>query len=71
VNSCRNCKHFHRAEESWEMPHIWWYECSYREGMANLKSFPFTNTKCKGFELYIRPRSGIMRLSDPDTNKGV
>lgn len=48
--SCVSCKHFRRETESWEFPHIWWYECRKRPGMANAKSFPFTNTKCKAFE---------------------
>lgn len=45
-NSCWKCKHFGREEESWEMPHIWWYVCEARSGMANLTSFPFFKTKC-------------------------
>lgn len=56
TNSCYTCAHFHREEESWEMPHIWWYECSARPSMANLKSFPFTNTKCTLFKQFT-PRS--------------
>lgn len=48
--SCRDCKHFRREEESWEMPWIWYYVCKKRGGMSNLKSFPFHNTKCKQFE---------------------
>jgi len=52
--SCRNCKHYHvhREEESWEMPHIFWYEysCSARPTIANLVQFPFKVTQCKQFE---------------------
>jgi len=49
ANNCRACKYFLRAVESWEMPHIWWYECRARPGFSNLKSFPFHDTKCKAF----------------------
>lgn len=50
MNSCYRCAHLHKETESWEMPHIWWWECSARPAMANLKSFPFSNTKCKDFK---------------------
>lgn len=43
---CRVCVHFIRQTESWEMPHIAWYECKKIPSMANLLSFPFRNTKC-------------------------
>ena len=49
TNSCGNCGNFVRETESWEMPHIYWYECAARPGMANLRNFPFRNTKCKEF----------------------
>lgn len=45
-NICRKCQHFSRQTESWEMPHIWWFECGARPAMANLKSFPFHSTSC-------------------------
>lgn len=48
--SCRNCKHFRRETESWEMPDYYWFVCRAIPGMANLKSFPFANTRCKKFE---------------------
>lgn len=48
-NNCRNCGEFVREQESWEMPHIYWYECAARPGMANLPNWPFRNTKCKAF----------------------
>lgn len=44
--SCRNCKHFYRDSESWEMDHIWWWECNLHPEYKNLTSFPFKNTKC-------------------------
>jgi hypothetical protein len=49
-NRCTNCVHYIRQEESWEMPHIFWYECKVVPSAANLKSFPYKNTKCKKFE---------------------
>jgi len=48
--SCFNCVHIHKETESWEMPHIFWYECSARPQNAQLKQFPFFNTKCKYHE---------------------
>lgn len=45
--SCFNCAHLLRESESWEMPHIRWYECKARPSNVHLKSFPFRNTKCK------------------------
>jgi hypothetical protein len=59
VKSCGNCKHYScvRQEESWEMPHVFWYEreCDVRSGVSNLKSFPFNNTKCEKFEAKNEP----------------
>ena len=49
MNSCYRCAHRHKETEGWEMPHILWWECSARPGMANLKSFPFHSTKCKAW----------------------
>lgn len=49
MNSCYRCAHLHKEIECWEMPHIWWWECSARLGMANLRSFPFHSTKCKAW----------------------
>jgi len=51
VNACRRCAHLVRETESWEMPHIWWWECAAIPGRANLKSFPFAATKCQRFVL--------------------
>ena len=48
--SCGKCKHLAKATESWELPDIWWWECNARPGLANLKSFPFRDTKCKSYE---------------------
>ncbi len=50
MNSCYRCIHLHKEIESWEMPYIWWWECSAQPTTANLKSFPFSNTKCKAFK---------------------
>ena len=48
--SCYACGNLRKANESWEMPHIWWWECnSPSAGKANLKSFPFHKTRCKDF----------------------
>lgn len=47
---CYTCKHLRRETESWEMPHIWWMNCEALPSMANLKSFPFKHTSCKGYE---------------------
>ena len=48
--SCRSCEHYdvHKETESWEMPYIFWYEhsCSAKNGVSNLKQFPFKHTKC-------------------------
>ena len=51
MNSCFTCKHrhSHKKTESWELPHIFWWEhaCDARPGIANLKQFPFNKTECK------------------------
>ena len=62
MKNCFSCKHyhFHREEESWELPHIFWYvyACNVRPTVANLKQFPFHNTNCNKFESNYRdPRS--------------
>jgi len=44
---CFNCRHFRRASEGWEMPHIWGYECDARPANESLLGFPWTLTKCK------------------------
>jgi len=49
TNSCYHCAHLVREQESWEMPHIEWWECAARPGCANLTSFPFVHTKCTAF----------------------
>lgn len=46
---CHDCKDLSRATESWEMPHIWWWECGSHPGYENLRSFPFESTKCRDF----------------------
>ena len=72
MNACHRCANLRREEESWEMPHIWWWECAYKEGMANLKSFPFRNTTCKGFTpIDISKKHGIVQLLDLNEHKGV
>ena len=44
-HSCRNCRYYHKYKdiESWEMPHIFWWvhQCNARQGIENLKQFPF------------------------------
>lgn len=50
MNSCYRCVHLYKETESWEMPHISWWECSVKAGVQNLTTFPFRNTKCKAFE---------------------
>lgn len=56
--SCYNCLHLVREEESWEMPHIYWYECSARPQNSRLKQFPFRQTECSlhksGREMLLR-----------------
>ena len=50
MQSCFTCKHrhSHKETESWEMPHIYWWEhsCNAHPGIANLKQFPFSETRC-------------------------
>lgn len=48
--SCYNCKHLYRDEESWEMPHIFTYECNARPHNSMLAQFPFKNTRCAVWE---------------------
>lgn len=50
MNACGNCKHLRREQESWELPHIWWWDCARHPARANLRSFPFHHTTCKSFE---------------------
>jgi len=45
-----------RETESWEMPHIAWWECKRDVGRANLKSFPYVRTTCKRFEQRVGAR---------------
>ena len=46
THTCYGCANLEHCYESWEMPHIQWYECAVHSGYANLTSFPFHNTKC-------------------------
>jgi len=62
TNSCRLCVNLRRETESWEMPHIWWWTCLYQESRANLKSFPYRRTKCKGF---------VAKPLDSPTSRGM
>lgn len=54
MNSCYTCKHRHsyKEAESWETPHIFWWIhiCDARSTVANLKQFPFNQTKCQKWE---------------------
>lgn len=45
--SCFNCSYLRKGTESWEMPHIWWYECLARPANEYLKHWPWKKTKCK------------------------
>jgi hypothetical protein len=54
--SCYGCANLERCTESWEMPHIKWYECARHPTYANLKSFPFHNTTCPDWVKSIRPK---------------
>jgi hypothetical protein len=64
LHSCYACQFLIRETESWEMPHIWWWECRERPAMANLKSFPFQKTKCKTWELARRVNRSIFDLRE-------
>jgi hypothetical protein len=44
---CFDCRYFRRETESWEMPHVWWYECRARHANESLRGFPWKLTKCK------------------------
>lgn len=46
TTGCFSCKHLCKQTESWEMPHICWFECNARPGIENLRQFPFRNTQC-------------------------
>lgn len=64
--SCYGCVYLSKETESWEMPHIWWWECRKRPGVENLTSFPFRNTKCSVFQA--RPKApGLGYLDERDT----
>lgn len=52
--SCYECQHLYRERESWEMPHIAWWDCARRPAMINLRSFPFKATKCATFSPDVR-----------------
>ena len=77
--SCFNCKYLRNFSspvrvmkeiESWEMPHIYWYECMAREANAMLKQFPFKRTTCKFWEKDTRPmlwqNGALNTLGDQD-----
>lgn len=48
--ACRDCKHCERGMESWELPNIYWWECTAKTGYDALPSWPFETTKCGKFE---------------------
>ncbi len=60
-HSCYSCRHYHgyKDTESWEMPHIsWWvHDCNARQGIKNLKQFPFLNTSCEYYEMHPNRKS--------------
>jgi hypothetical protein len=47
---CVNCVHFFIDGEGWELPQYDFANCKARPNFANLKSFPFKNTKCRVYE---------------------
>ena len=49
TNRCRECRFFSKEFESWEMPDIYWFNCSRHPQYTHLRSFPFENTKCADF----------------------
>jgi len=53
--NCRDCANLARETESWEMPHIFWFECVAKPHVANLTSFPFKSTQCKEFKRREKP----------------
>ncbi len=60
MNRCSMCAHYHchKETESWEMPHIFWYErsCDARPTLANLKQFPFKRTSCPRYSERTAPK---------------
>ena len=44
---CFDCQFLSRETESWEMPHICWWECMARPQNMWLKGFPWRKTKCR------------------------
>ncbi len=58
--ACRDCKNFVKQTESWDMPHIFWYECAAEVQMSNLRSFPFKRVRCKSFS----PRAAAKQKED-------
>ena len=44
---CFDCRYLIKGYESWEMPHIEWWECKARPANEMLKGFPWKKTKCK------------------------
>lgn len=71
-HSCYDCRHYHGYKdiESWEMPHIsWWvHHCNARQGIENLKQFPFLNTSCKSYET--RPNRRLTMKQAFEANYG-
>lgn len=59
ARSCFNCRFLIRTTESWEMPHIYWYECNARPANGMLKQFPFKSTRCKYWERSQSPKCGV------------
>jgi hypothetical protein len=49
--ACRECRHFFMDGEGWELPQFDYPNCAPHPHLANLKSFPFTNTSCPSHEL--------------------
>ena len=71
LNDCRHCAHLHRERESWEMPHIFWYECTAQPGMENLRSFPFKATKCTKFKQREKPVKKLFEERIAEMKKNI
>lgn len=43
---CFSCVHLVKETESWEMPHVAWFECTAMPHVSNLRGWPWRSTKC-------------------------
>lgn len=51
VKSCLKCNHLFMDGGGWELPQFDYPNCNKHPNLANLKSFPFKDTKCPSFSL--------------------